>query len=452
MEFRHASGGIAIESKIPAMVFQAVPTASTDVVSGVVTAVVAIAVVFVLLLAVGFFLLVRRRRGSAEVPVPGRDVDDLADLSRSANIALVRLDDAVKENEDEVGFAAAQFGDERTRGFADAIAGARAGLTEAFRLKQELDDSVPDSHTKQREWNQKILRLCETAQDALTRESGTFDALRRDESNAPSELKAVGLLIVSTSMRVPGADATLAELSHSYSPAVIDGVRENVNEARAQLRAAGEKAGAAERLLADPGATGAADLAGDARSGAQEAAGLIDAVESLAESLTRDSARLNELAARTEADLAEARAARDAAPDPDAGGRIADAITAIESDISHLDRADPAASIARLQSGIAALDSALAKARNQAQRAEHAIAALAGVLVSAHSQITATEEFISGNRGGIGAEARTRLAEAKRLLTVAEAQADPVDALDTARSSATYSRDADALARYDALR
>ncbi len=42
---------------------------------------------------------------------------------------------------------------------------------------------------------------------------------------------------------------------------------------------------------------------------------------------------------------------------------------------------------------------------------------------------------------------RTNLHSA--LLTLAEAEADPVLALDTARSPATYSRDADALARYD---
>jgi hypothetical protein len=434
------------------MVFQAALTASTGVVSGVVTAVVAVAIVFVVLLASGFFLLVRRRRRSPGVTAPGADLADLADLSRRANIALVRLDDAVKDNDDEAGFAAAQFGDERARTFTEAIAGARASLTEAFRLKQQLDDSVPDSHTQQREWNQRILRLCESAQAALARESAEFDALRRDESNAPSELKSVSLLIVSASMRVPGAESTLITLSQRYSPAVIDSVRENVNEARAQLRTAGEKAGAAERLLTDPGATGTAELARDARAGAQEAARLLDAVESLAESLSVDSARLNELAARTESDLTEARAARDSAADPDSGGRIADAITAIEAEINQLDAGDPAASIGRLQSKIAALDSALAKARNQAERTEHARAALAGVLVSAHSQIAATEEFITGNRGDIGAEARTRLAEAKRLLTVAEAQADPVEALDTARSSATYSRDADALARFDAPR
>ena len=72
-----------------------------------------------------------------------------------------------------------------------------------------------------------------------------------------------------------------------------------------------------------------------------------------------------------------------------------------------------------------------------------------GALVAARSQLAVTRDFISARRGSVGAEARTRLAEAERLLTLAEAEADPLLALDTARSSASYSRDADALARYD---
>ena len=77
--------------------------------------------------------------------------------------------------------------------------------------------------------------------------------------------------------------------------------------------------------------------------------------------------------------------------------------------------------------------------------------ALTGALVAARSQIATTADFIDTRRGGIGPEARTRLAEAPRLLVVAEAESDPVTALDTARASATYSRDADALARYDVM-
>jgi len=98
------------------------------------------------------------------------------------------------------------------------------------------------------------------------------------------------------------------------------------------------------------------------------------------------------------------------------------------------------------------LDTALAGARNQAQRLEHARVALTGALLTARSQIDTTTAYMASRRGRTGPEARTRLAEAERLFLIAGAEADPVVALDTARSSATYSRDADALARYDLMR
>ena len=95
------------------------------------------------------------------------------------------------------------------------------------------------------------------------------------------------------------------------------------------------------------------------------------------------------------------------------------------------------------------MTSALASARNQAQRLEHARTAYVGTLVSARSQIAVARAFI-GSRGG-GVDARTRLSEAERQLMLAEATTDPVEALDTVRRAVTHARDADALARYDAM-
>lgn len=109
------------------------------------------------------------------------------------------------------------------------------------------------------------------------------------------------------------------------------------------------------------------------------------------------------------------------------------------------------ASLETLRAANAELDASLAGARNQKQRLEGAQIALVGALVGARSQLEATRNFIDNRRGGVGTQARTRLAEAQRLLTVAEAETDPIAALDTARSSATYSRDADALARFDLM-
>ena len=67
------------------------------------------------------------------------------------------------------------------------------------------------------------------------------------------------------------------------------------------------------------------------------------------------------------------------------------------------------------------------------------------------SQIAAVRGFITAGGSGVGAKARSRLSEAERELVTAKAEADPVEALDTARRAVTNARDADALARYDAM-
>ncbi len=100
----------------------------------------------------------------------------------------------------------------------------------------------------------------------------------------------------------------------------------------------------------------------------------------------------------------------------------------------------------RLGDARAQLGGALASARNQQQRFDHARAAYEGTLVAARSQISVARELIGHE--GASARARTRLAEAERQLMIAEAETDPVEALDAIRRSVTHARDADALARY----
>src|SRR5690606_24360179 len=151
--------------------------------------------------------------------------------------------------------------------------------------------------------------------------------------------------------------------------------------------------------------------------------------------------------------LDEARAMRESPPDASTSQLVASAISTVEEALAHdASLADPLLELERLRQANAALDASMASARNQQRRLDGARTALAGALVQARSQLATTGDFIAGRRGGVGAAARTRLAEAERLLMLAEAETDPVAALDLARSSATHSRDADALARYDLMR
>ncbi|MET4782442.1 hypothetical protein [Glaciihabitans sp. UYNi722] len=423
------------------MAFTSIQGAPSDLIPAVTTAAVTVLVIIVaIVIVVGAVLARRRGRGQAT------RTDDSA---KRANILLVRLDDSLKRNDDELGFAVAQFGEERAREFDGAVADGKKNLAEAFRLKQQLDDAYPDTEAQVREWTARIVHLCESSLDSLDRQSSAFGRLRSLESNAPADLLAVRELVTATSSRLPVATATLERLSAEYTEHLLATVVGTVAEAQSLLAVASTKADDAERGLR--GASDVTALLQDARSDAQHAAQLLDTVDNLDTSFAESSARLQRLAADSRRDLVEARGSRDSAPDPDSGAAIGAAVSGVEGTLASLDTADPAASIDRLQSSIGALDTALASARNQAQRLEHARTALGGALLTARSQIATTKDFVAGRRGGVGADARTRLAEAERLLAIAEAEADPVTALDTARSSATYSRDADALARYDVL-
>jgi hypothetical protein len=87
------------------------------------------------------------------------------------------------------------------------------------------------------------------------------------------------------------------------------------------------------------------------------------------------------------------------------------------------------------------LDQALTGIRDQQEQARRAQASLQQTIMSAQAQISATSDYITARRGGVGTEARTRLAESQRNLDYALsiARTDPVTAL-------TYAQQAHALA------
>ncbi|HEU4848864.1 MAG TPA: hypothetical protein VFS93_00450 [Terrimesophilobacter sp.] len=452
-----------------------------ELVSAAWTVGITLVVIFVLAVGAGFWLLARRtaRQGRAARGAAGRGKDALGALQQKANILLVRADDAVKNAEDELGFAIAQFGDDTSQEFERVLVTARSDLREAFGLQQRLDDALPDTATQRREWTARIVHLCESTQDALDAQEKAFAARRELEKNAPSDLAAVRRAIEALDARMASSTATLATLRSDYSASAIASVADNLDRAAQEREKATSAADRAQEALDGRGDGVAADAApragaprGDARpadarpadarpatdlireagEGAYRAGLFLDAIDALRDELGKASDAVTSLRGSTQKNLAEARALRDAPPDADSSAAVGRAIGTVERALAaHALLTDPLATLEVLRAANAELDSSMAGARNQQRRLDGARTALVGALVGARSQLTATRNFITTRRGGVGAEARTRLAEAERLLAVAEAESDPVAALDTARSSATYSRDADALARFDLI-
>ncbi|MGV8885334.1 MAG: hypothetical protein ACOH1T_07055 [Microbacteriaceae bacterium] len=424
--------------------------AAGDVASGLIAGIGTAVILVTALLTAGLFLLFRRRDGARSSSANG-----LGSLHTRANVLLVRADEAVKSGDEELGFAMAQFGAERSREFGVAVAKSRGAVSTAFRLRHDLDDAFPESEQKQRELTLQIIALCESAIASLDAHDRTFSALRTEEVGAPDRVEGVRTGIRLARDRVDSATATLARLSVAYAPHLIGDCATASTDAAALLDASQSTLDGAESAISPAGVNAVASQLSSAEADLHRATVRLDALDERAVQLDESTMALATLISRTRADLTEARQQREAAPDPDTREAIIDAIARVEKAQSVVSvaatPADPISSLDTLGGAVAQLDAALASARNQAERLEHARSALGGALASATSQLSSVSAFITVGGRRVGADARTRLKQAERELEAARATgADPVEALDAARRAATHLRDADALAHYDA--
>lgn len=392
------------------------------------------------LTVVGFVVLGRRARRSANAPLPGRT---------DAGVAIVRADDAVRAAADDYEFALAQFGEDRTRDFARALAAAQADLDQAFVLQNRIDDAEWEGENRRRGWAKSIQAMADRARETVQAEAARFADLRRSEESAPETLKLIRGQLTAVEGRRSAAQQVLATLAADYVESAVAPVAGNLDAAAtasAEARAAADEADAA---IAASRVTAVTDALARAQQRTRDAAALLDAIDHRRDELAAAVAGVTALAGEQKAALEEARSLRDTPPDPDSSALVNDAIGGLEGELAAVGgsgRRDPVAELDRLVDAGDALDVAVSAARNQQRRLDGARGALAGALVSARTQISSVEDYIGSHGGGAGS--RTKLAEAKRELVVAENESDPVAALDAARRAQNRARDADDLARY----
>ena len=397
-------------------------------------------VAFAALTVIGVVLIARRTRRTANRPLPGRT---------DAGVALVRADEAVRAATDDLAFAQAQFGEERTRDFAATLAEARADLDRAFVLQNKIDDAEPEGERRRRDWAKSIRAMADRARTSVEAEAARFAALRRAEESAPETLRLIREQLAAVEARRPATARVLAELAKDYVDAAVSPVAGNLEAADAAIALGRSAADEADAAIAASRVTAVSDALATAQQKGREAAALLDAIEHRRDELAAALAGVSTLALEQKATLDAARELRDDPPDPDSSAVVNHAIGTLEKELASVGgrgRRDPVAELDRLVDAGDALDVAVSAARNQQRRLEGARGALHGALTSARAQISAVEDYI-GSRGG-GANSRTKLAEAKRELLLAENAADPVEALDAARRAQNRARDADDLARY----
>merc|ERR1711960_91773 len=341
-------------------------------------------------------------------------------------------------SEKELGFARAQIGDKAATEFVEALSTARRLLEKAFTLRQRLDDETPDSDEQKRAWNQQIIQLCAQADAGLDDKAEAFDELRRLEQDAPEALARARDAHRRAADALEEADARLTSLTAPYAPATI---ADNPAQARERLSFADEQLTAADAAIAD-GERG--DAAVSIRA-AEDAVGQAELLEQAVHKLAADFAEAERGASHLIADLENDVATASALPDPD--GRIAAVIAATRAEIDRgrgmltgTDRR-PLMTLQALEAANTQIDDTVRAVRDEQERARRAAQLLDQQILQAQAQMSAAEDFITARRGAVGAQARTRVAEAGASLVRAQQlrASDPAQAL-------THAQRADQLA------
>lgn len=430
-----------------------------------------LAILAALLAAVAVLLLVmryRRRRRRAAALAAARRVDPtdaaalaavpleaLDDLSRSL---VVDVDNAVRTSANELDLAVEEFGDERTRPFTQAVSNAKAALSQAFSVRQELDDGVPETPERRRDLLTQVVVAAARADRELESQTEAFEQLRDLVINAPSRLDALTQRYVELTTRIAPAERRLAELHNEFHASALTSVAGNVTAANERLTFADRNIGTARELAAHAVSgqqAGLVDAVRAAEAALGQAGALLDAIDHAAGDIQHavdrlpsamadignDIQRADELLRRTGADAPhrdDLTAAREAAASAVEGARAGAAD-------------DPLAAFARLTKADSDLNGMLATLAQEQATAEQLTRSLEQALFTAQTRVRAVSDYIDTRRGSVGPEARTRLAEAQRHLDAAQGKraTDPTVAIAHANAASTLAARAQALANED---
>ena len=345
-----------------------------------------------------------------------RDREELeaqdADLARRARTALVEADERIRVTSDELVFADAELGPEATKDLRDALAAVRQHMGEAFQLHQLNHDEIPDTAEELRTRNARIVQLCEWAEELLDDRTESLAERIARARRAPEIIAGVRADAVRLSALIPQARETLGRLSARYSADALRQIEANAAEADQLLGFAEHSAGISERRR-EAGQREQANLALEAATEAVRRAGtLIEAVETFEVEALRAESTLAAVVEDSRGDIVAARQA------PQVAG-VQEAVRELEAALAALPAAgvntDPFTQLTRLREANAGLDAAIAVARHREANPIPDFAHVRHAIDDADRQIAVARDVIAGHRGWIGADARTRFAEAERI-------------------------------------
>jgi uncharacterized membrane protein YgcG len=373
-------------------------------------------------------------------------------LAREANELLISTDERIRDAGQEVDFVEAQYGPAEVDPLKQAVAQARDELRAAFGVRQRLDDAEPETPEAREQMLREIVERLTRANAALDAQTERIQRLRDLERDAPATLAALPERIGAVEERLPAGEAALAALGR-YAPSATQSVRGNVVEARKGLAGASEAVTAGTAALQAGDTAKAASATRLALEGVTGATGLLDGIDRLGASIAAAEQELPAELRETETDLADAVEAAGAEPASAVATRLDAAQRALADARAAASAApaDPAAALSKANEAHRLADEVLAAAREQAAAKQRLAASASASIRTAAAAVDRAGDFIATRRPGVGRAARTRLAEAERNLTDAQAleRTDPAMAAQAAGRAERMANEAYSLADDD---
>ena len=386
----------------------------------------------IIVLVVGFILwrhwANRRKRREVEAKLAA----ELTELKKRADISLVRLDETIRQSDQELQFAYAQFGDEPVQPYREALERAKTGAAEAFGLQQQLDDAFPDTEQEQRDWTARIMQIAEAAKSELGEHAEGFARLRDLERNAPQVLQGLQSQRAGLDARIREAEATLDREDDTHSGESIAPISENISHAKRVVPTLDEALADAAAAVSDGRNSDAALPVHAAETALTEISELLDEVGEQAKRLHELDAQVAEHVDDARGLIAQIEAAKQLTVTP---GPIVQLLR------EQIERAgvtprDTVAVLAGLDKAIDRAGDALKESRAMQQIARDAELRIQ----FAQSQINSADRFISTRRYGVGGRARTLLNSARQELDHAHRATEPRDRRDHANQAADFAR------------
>ena len=401
----------------------------------------------------------KRRKQAAAGDAPGNQATSPAtmtteQLRTQAGSALVQADDTVRAAAEELSYAQAQFGLSATDTFTAALDGARKHLSRCFELRKILDDDIPETEPQQRQMYTEILQHCSEAVGEIRAQEEAFNKRRGIEANLPTSIAESTQRADETEQAIVMAETILVTLSAAYPASSLTSVSQAPEQAR-RLLAAGRTAldQARASVEASQEAT-AVEQVRIAQGSIAQAGQLAAQVTGARERLQSAAKDLEAAIASISSDLVDAKRLEGSVPAATLAPLVADAEAAVAQGrqaSGSSPSGDPLAALDHLAQAEAAIDAALAPAREREENDSRARASLGSRLARLNSQVESVTSYITTYRGAVGPSARTALSEAARHATAATSMqtTDPVAALAEVAAAEPLVAQAQALAEAD---